>query len=277
MNTSQEISELAGGLAAAQGEIKNPAKNRTNPHFKSKYADLADGLDAIRPVLSKHGLSFVQVTEVDGESILLRTRLMHKSGQWIEGVYPVARIGNATHQAIGSSLSYAKRYALFSLVGVHGDEDDDGNAAAPPEPRSRQQQAQQRSLERAKIGKPGGILSDPPTRGERAIRDEDEADRMQAERLTGPEGQAVPGTFDPETGEVVSGLTEEESAKLRDQILDKLEMGKLTRPALQAWLKATEGPRSQLWPNHLSEVRTAYAAAQAGLKIAAQTGQQAAE
>jgi len=271
MNTSQDIAELAAALASAQGEIKNPPKNRTNPHFKSKYADLADGLDVIRPVLSKHGLSFVQVTEMDGDAILLRTRLMHKSGQWIDGTYPVARAANS-HQALGSSLSYAKRYALFSLVGVHGDEDDDGNAAAQPEPRTRQQQAQARSLEKAQIGKPGGILSDPPTRGEQAIRDEDRRDAEMAERLTGPVTE-----YDPETGEVTSGLTEEQSAALRDQMLDKLEMGKLTRPALQAWARANAKPKDQLWPNHRKEVETAFRAAQTGLKIAAQTGQQAAE
>lgn len=133
MNTSEAINELAAALAKAQGEIQNPAKNHTNPHYRTRYADLTDGLDVIRPTLSRHGLAFVQATEVDGDMLMLRTRLLHTSGQFIDAVYPVCRVGK--HQEMGSALTYAKRYCLFSLVGVAGDDDDDGNTAgngAPP-------------------------------------------------------------------------------------------------------------------------------------------------
>ena len=130
MNTSSEINELATALAAAQAEIKNPAKESINPHFKSRYTDLAGGLDCVRPVLAKHGLSIVQSTGMDGEMMLLTTRLLHKSGQWIESVYPVARFP-AQHQQIGSALSYSRRYSLFALAGIAGsDDDDDGNDAS---------------------------------------------------------------------------------------------------------------------------------------------------
>jgi hypothetical protein len=127
MNTSDSINEIATALAKAQGEIQNPAKNRVNPHFKSKYADIADGLDVIRPTLSKHGVAFIQATEFDGENVTLRTRLLHTSGQWIESSYPVGKF--VKHQELGASLTYAKRQALFSIVGVAGDDDDDGNSA----------------------------------------------------------------------------------------------------------------------------------------------------
>jgi hypothetical protein len=128
MLTSDNIAEFAGALAKAQGEIQNPAKNRINPHFKSKYADIADGLDVIRPALSKNAIAIVQATELLDESmVILRTRLVHSSGQWMESTYPVGRF--VKHQELGASLTYAKRQALFSIVGVAGDDDDDGNSA----------------------------------------------------------------------------------------------------------------------------------------------------
>lgn len=130
MNTSQEINELAKALAAAQAEIRNPQKEALNPHFKSRYTDLAGGLDAVRPVLAKHGLAIVQSTDMEGDMMMLTTRLLHSSGQWIESVYPVARFP-AQHQQIGSALTYSRRYSLFALAGVAGtDDDDDGNDAS---------------------------------------------------------------------------------------------------------------------------------------------------
>lgn len=128
MNTSDQINEIAGALAKAQAEIRNPEKDRENPHFKSRYATLASGLDVARPVLAKHGLSVVQTPSVDGDGLFLTTRLLHSSGQWIESEYPVCKIGQ--QQQMGSALTYARRYSLFALVGIAPDEDDDdGNAA----------------------------------------------------------------------------------------------------------------------------------------------------
>jgi len=133
MKTSDNINELAAALAKAQGEIENPAKNTTNSHFKSRYADLAGGLATVRPTLAKHGLSVAQLTSADGDMMTLHTRLMHSSGQWLEATYPVCRLGK--HQDMGSALTYARRYSLFAVIGVaHEDDDDDGNSAALPTP-----------------------------------------------------------------------------------------------------------------------------------------------
>lgn len=129
MNTSTEINELAKALASAQAEIRNPKKDALNPHFKSNYADLAGGLDCVRPALAKHGLSVVQSTGMDGDMMMLTTRLLHASGQWIESIYPVAKFP-APQQQVGSALTYSRRYSLFAMVGVAGtDDDDDGNVA----------------------------------------------------------------------------------------------------------------------------------------------------
>lgn len=127
MNTSETIGHLAKALAAAQIELTNPVLNKTNPHFRSKYADLATVLNAVRPVLGKHGIAVMQITETLDSAILLHTRLIHTSGEWISSTYPVSHIGK--HQEMGASLTYAKRQALSAMVAVAGEDDDDGNEA----------------------------------------------------------------------------------------------------------------------------------------------------
>ena len=123
MKTSEQISELAAALAAAQGMMENAIMNRVNPHFKSKYADLAAIFDAARKPLSANGLAIVQ-TIGDG---VLHTRLLHTSGQWIASEHPLPMAGRP--QEIGSALTYARRYSLSALIGIAADEDDDANAA----------------------------------------------------------------------------------------------------------------------------------------------------
>ena len=123
MNTSEQISELAAALAKAQGAMENAIMNRTNPHFKTKYADLAAVLNAARKPLSANGLAIVQ-TIGDG---VLHTRLLHTSGQWIASEHPLPMSGRP--QEIGSALTYARRYSLSALIGIAADEDDDANAA----------------------------------------------------------------------------------------------------------------------------------------------------
>ena len=125
MINSDEISEIAAALAKAQGIIKNPEKLRKNPHFKSTYADLAAGFDCIRPALSANGIAFVQAPLITPEGVVLETRLIHSSGQYLGCRYPVAS-ASADHQKLGAAMTYAKRQALFSLVGVCGDDDLDG-------------------------------------------------------------------------------------------------------------------------------------------------------
>jgi ERF superfamily len=131
MKTSESIEHLSTALAAAQGALKNPPKNKINPHFKSAYVDLSDGLSAVRECFSKHGLTFIQGTSLMDGIIVLNTRIAHKSGQWIESDYPVGGYGKP--QEMGSAMTYARRYALFAMVGVAGEDDDDGNAAQAAE------------------------------------------------------------------------------------------------------------------------------------------------
>lgn len=135
MKTSEKLDIFAAAFAKAQGELRNIEKGKINPHLKNKYADIADGLEVIRPVLSKHGFSLIQATDLNPDTgiFTLHSRLLHSSGQWIESTYPLPTSGKATD--IGGAITYARRYAAFSLVGVAGTaEDDDGTAANSASP-----------------------------------------------------------------------------------------------------------------------------------------------
>jgi hypothetical protein len=129
MIKSESIKELLTALAKAQGKISAAKKDSTNPHFKSKYSDLASCWDAIREPLSSNGLSLSQWVSTSEKGINLVTMLGHSSGEWItsEANFPVKDPSNP--QAVGSSLSYARRYCLSAAISLVSD-DDDGNAGA---------------------------------------------------------------------------------------------------------------------------------------------------
>ena len=133
MHYSEQINEIATALAKAQAAIQNPKKESKNPHFSSKYADLATGIEAVRADLSAHNICYVQSTSMDGDILMLETRLIHSSGQWIASHYPVCRFPTK-HQEAGSALTYARRYSLFALVGIAGDDDDVNEASKSETP-----------------------------------------------------------------------------------------------------------------------------------------------
>ena len=126
---------LAEALAAAQLEITDPAKDAVNPHFRSRYADLATVLKTVRPVLAKHGLAITQTTQVDEQGRLLLVTRLHWRDEELVGYYPIQPV-KADPQGYGSALTYARRYTIQAIVGVAADDDDDGNAAsaAPSKP-----------------------------------------------------------------------------------------------------------------------------------------------
>lgn len=133
MKTSEHINELAAALAKAQGTFTNPPRNRAvkvtlkaGGNYTFHYTTLDCIIDMIRPGLSANGLSFVQSVGLDTDWVIVGTRLMHSSGQWIEDELPVKPDGFGPQQ-IGSAITYGKRYLLTALLGVASDEDDDGN------------------------------------------------------------------------------------------------------------------------------------------------------
>ena len=131
MNKSESIKELSAALSKFQGEITNPLNTATNPFFKSKYAPLNDILTLVRPILSKNGLSIVQAPSGDGEHIIVTTTLLHSSGEWIEFADLILKADKPTAQGAGSAITYGRRYAISSILGISSEDDDDGNNAEP--------------------------------------------------------------------------------------------------------------------------------------------------
>jgi hypothetical protein len=130
MEKSESITKLITALVKAQSDIKVAKKDSSNPFFKSKYADLSAIIDAIKEPLNKHGLVFMQIVDMIGDATVVKTILAHESGEYIGGNIPVVVAKPNDPQALGSAITYAKRYGLQAIVGVPADEDDDGNAAS---------------------------------------------------------------------------------------------------------------------------------------------------
>jgi hypothetical protein len=126
MEKSESIKEIAQAIGKFQSEIETIKKTETNPVFTSKYASLSNILDAIKKPLAANGLSFVQFPTGNNG---LATLLMHESGEWILDSYTMTPFKNDP-QGIGSAITYQRRYALGSILGLNIDIDDDGNSAS---------------------------------------------------------------------------------------------------------------------------------------------------
>lgn len=129
MRTSDTIKELATALSKAQAIMRPASKDSENPHFKSKYSDMASIMEAVREPLASNGLTVWQDASTNELGVSILTRVVHISGEWVEfGPFTVP-VGRKDAHGIGSATSYAKRYALSAALGVVSDEDDDGNKA----------------------------------------------------------------------------------------------------------------------------------------------------
>lgn len=127
MNQSENINEIAVALCKVQSEIKPALKDSVNPYHKSKYADLEEVFSSCRELLFRNGLSVMQFGDtVEGKPVLV-SMLLHTSGQWIKGHFPIVS-EKQTAQGIAASITYMRRYGLSSLIG-QVTEDDDGETA----------------------------------------------------------------------------------------------------------------------------------------------------
>lgn len=131
MKTSENIQDIAKALSLAQADIKPASKDGANPHFKCKFSTLASAWEAIRIPVTSQGITIIQDVTTEERSIVsVVTRAIHTSGQWIEFGPLCIPLSKQDAQAIGSAISYAKRYALCAALGiVSSDDDDDGEAA----------------------------------------------------------------------------------------------------------------------------------------------------
>lgn len=156
IKTSESISKISSALIKAQQEIKVAIYDATNPHFRSKYASLGSVVEACKEALNKNKIVFIQGSHSDKElpkMICVTTRLLHESGEYIEDTIAVPYVQD-TPQALGSSLTYARRYGLSALLGIVSDEDDDGNSGSveapkpldPPKPKKPSKLEKQKTL-----------------------------------------------------------------------------------------------------------------------------------
>jgi hypothetical protein len=133
--SEQGIKNLALALSKFQEEVRNPANTASNPQFRSKYAPLDVVINTVKPILAKNGLSFIQSTGGQDESIIVTTLLIHESGEWIESdplVLPAYQIKGGgkkefNAQGAGSAITYGRRYSLSAILGLSSEDDDDGN------------------------------------------------------------------------------------------------------------------------------------------------------
>ena len=125
---SSKIDKLAGSLAKAQSEMGGVAKGKTNPFYKSSYADINSCIEACMPALNKHGLSISQGNRFCATTgYYITTMLLHESGQWLKSEIRIPLTNKKYAQEIGSACTYGRRYGLTSMVGL-AQIDDDGNA-----------------------------------------------------------------------------------------------------------------------------------------------------
>jgi ERF superfamily protein len=235
--SSESIAALAAALAKAQMALTNPEKSLTGtvpsnrydePGRTFRYAPLSSGLDIVRKALGEHGIATLQTTTIDQDiqSVSLTTVLAHSSGEWIASDWPVCALADlSAPRRMGAALTYARRYALFTLVGIAGEDDLDAPdlGGQPME------------------GKPGNGLSgkEPNGRG----------------------GDQPLSSFSPSRkpwSAPKQALGPEKSAALRDRMLG--ELGALdTQQQATTWAQRAMGPKNTLTAVDSGIVETAFA------------------
>jgi hypothetical protein len=144
------MENLAKALATAQGQMTAVKKTKVNPQFKSKYASLDDILEMARPIMAANGLSIVQTPLMEGELCGVETKIIHASGEILDCgkiAFPLGRTGGA--QGAGSSITYARRYAISAILALSCDDDDDGNHAQSQAPKKAPVNEEQQAIQAA--------------------------------------------------------------------------------------------------------------------------------
>jgi hypothetical protein len=201
--SSETIGTIAAALAKAQAQLVNPEKSLVGtirseggPDRAFRYAPLSSGLDIVRKTLSQHEIATVQTTSIDATAGIVRlsTVLAHASGEWIASDWPVCAISDtAAPHRMGAALTYARRYALFTLIGIAGEDDLDApDLLSPTAPETKTDSTTRNNKDRLNGG------PNYRSRGQSANDQQQVADR--------------PRTLEPEA-----------SAVLRDQLIAQLK------------------------------------------------------
>jgi len=244
--SSESVGALAEALAKAQAEIQNPEKSLTativSPFPREavrsfRYASLSSGLDLVRKCLGQHEIATVQSTAIDGESGLIRltTTLVHASGEWVSSDWPVCPVTEtAAPHRLGAALTYARRYALFTLVGIAGEDDLDAPdlpaAGLAPETQRAPPASQRRP----------GALHQPTTEGASGTHLQPSDKRARGEKPKPP------------------SLSPDASESLRHQLISELEQLK-DPEALASWAHRALPLKNQLSASDAEAVEAAFA------------------
>lgn len=213
--SSQEISKISASLVKALGELSDVPKGReakiptkTGASYGYRYADLADALSMVRPVLARHDLAVTQTaSNPDHDSVAITTTLFHASGEWIT-FDPLLLPNGRTAQETGSAITYGRRYSLLAVLGL-GAEDDDGAGSAPRQPRN----AQPRSTER----------TTPEPKPVAEITPEAEDIRRMLAEVTADTAKTIKADFLKEYGKLAD-LPKDRQAEARDWVALKIAM-----------------------------------------------------
>jgi hypothetical protein len=250
---SETIGAIAGALAKAQGELVNPEKALTatirSPYPREadrvfRYAALSSGLDIVRKVLGRHEIATVQTTAIDPEAgwIRLTTVLAHASGEWLSSEWPVCALSETAYpRRMGAALTYARRYALFTLVGIAGEDDLDAPdlESAGKAPQGAVNGASDHQTE------PGGVFDDPPAPNNRQPMPTGRRSRM---------AQAAPPILRPDL-----------SAVQRDRLLIEIESIKAADDAA-AWAQLSLPAKNALVTEDAQIIEARFAARLAALE-----------
>jgi hypothetical protein len=247
-HSSDSIGALAAALAKAQSEIANPEKSLTativSPFPREgsrtfRYAPLSSGLDLVRKCLGQHEIATVQTTAIDQDSGLIRltTTLVHASGEWVSSDWPVCPVTEtAAPHRLGAALTYARRYALFTLVGIAGEDDLDAPDLAPAVVPPASQNGPPRPNQGA-----GGLLHHPAPSQAASYPLQNSDRRVHA-------GRARPASLSPEA-----------SDEIRPQLLSELEELR-EADALATWAHRVLPLKNQLSTTDAQSVETAFSA-----------------
>jgi hypothetical protein len=249
--SSGSIGSLAAALAKAQGELTNPEKSLVGTIRSDypdgaermfRYASLSSGLDIVRKVLGQYEIATMQTTAIDPAAgiVNLTTVLAHASGEWIASDWPVCAIAEtATPHRMGAALTYARRYALFTLVGIAGEDDLDApDLAAPTTTSSGKGPAHAKVIGNSKLngGGDGSVHRSPARRDARA---------RPPKEMLGPEA----------------------SMELRDRLI--AELGSLASGDIAAtWAHRSLSEKNKLTASDAQQVEEAFAARVTGLALA---------
>jgi hypothetical protein len=226
IDRSEQIDLLAAAWVTASGEMHDLAKTQKANvgQYQYTYATLADLNEMARPILAKHGLVITQTAATIGDDVAISTTMVHKSGQFVTAS-PLTMPMGKTAQATGSAVTYGRRYALMTFLGI-ATEDDDGATAAPRATRETPRSAP----ERRTPPKPSARASEPRSDAEREIR-------ALLATLTGPEAARVKAEFKSAFGSTLAEL----DADLHEVALTWMRQAAETMNAVDAaWVQEAQ-------------------------------------